>query len=249
MSRSLPWTPEELERLLDLHKGDSVYYMSDGIRPVQRFKEQGNALTPKMTAALREMQKTLNEAQGADARKLLVRVSALLGEEKSVLPEAKETWADAALADVAKLPEAEQTAWKKLFAQAQSADGAKPTAAWSREAKAAIAAVGDEAFRNSVVRWFGLVTMPAMITTHTVYNGRTYDQQHSSGSDRNIGLLKGLAWMCADQTGTEVARALAKLIEAGLKKTARSRPLGRPRCQCRNLGVGLKWIAARRWGN
>ena len=33
-----------------------------------------------------------------------------------------------------------------------------------------------------------------------------------------MSLLKGLAWMCADFKETEVARALAKLIEAGLRK-------------------------------
>ncbi len=219
MARNLPWTTGDLEHLLELRRDAQVYFIGDVLRPIQYYKTQGNALTPKMTEILRVMQTTADNEAGADARKMLVRINALLGEEKSVLPEAGEAWADAALADNEKLLGAEQTAWKKLFAQAQDSEAGKPSAAWSKEARTCIAGVGEEAFRQSVVRWFGLVTMPAMKTLrHEYEGGRVYEHQVSSGSDRNINILKGLAWMCADRTETEVARALAKLIEAGLKK-------------------------------
>ena len=218
-ARDLPWTADEMEALLQTRRDSRVYYMGDVLRPIQRYIGRKNALTPKMREFLRFMQARADQEKGADARKIIARISVLLGEEKSALPEAGETWADAALADIAKLPEAEQTAWKKLFAQAQDSETAKPSAAWSKAAKECIAEAGAENFRKSVARWFGLVTVPAMKTLrHEYENGRVYEHQISSGSDRNVNILKGLAWMCADRTEAEIARALAKLVEAGVKK-------------------------------
>ena len=218
-ARDLPWTTDELERLLETRRDSRVYFLGDVLPPVQRFVAQKNALTPKMTEILRQMQATADQEKSADARKIIARIGVLLGEEKSVLPEAGETWADAALADIAKLPEAEQTAWKKLFAQAQDCETAKPSPAWSKAARERLAEVGAESFRQFIAKWFGLVAVPAMRTNRQEFEGgRIYEHQVSSGSDRNISILKGLAWMCADRTEADIARALAKLIEAGVKK-------------------------------
>ena len=218
-ARDLPWTTDELERLLETRRNSRVYFMGDILRPIQRFVAQKNAMTPKMTEILRQMLATADQEKNADARKMTARISALFGEEKAALPEAGETWADAALADIAKLPEVEQTAWKKLFTQAQDAETVKPSLAWSKAAKVCAAEVGAESFRRCVARWFGLVTVPAMKTLRHEYpNGGAYETHVSSGSDRNVNILKGLAWMCADRTEAEIARALAKMVEAGLKK-------------------------------
>ncbi|HZT42973.1 MAG TPA: hypothetical protein VFA07_12465 [Chthonomonadaceae bacterium] len=53
-ARSLPWTAEELEQLLAC-SGHRDYRWSGVLRPVQRFVEQGNSLTPAMKAALSTM--------------------------------------------------------------------------------------------------------------------------------------------------------------------------------------------------
>jgi hypothetical protein len=220
LAHNLPWTATDLERLLAcIHEKEYFTYgWSSELRPVQRFLEQGNRLTPAMETALRAMRTSLQTLQNADARKLHARLSELLGETKSALPDAGETWADAALADVGALPQETQAAWKRLFAQAQDSENARPTSAWRKESKACIAAVGEEPFREHVVRWFTAVTAPPMQTLRHEYNGRVYETHQSGGSDRNISLLKGLAWMCADRTETEVARALARLTEVCLKK-------------------------------
>src|SRR5207253_1086225 len=111
---------------------------------------------------------------------------ALLGEDKAALPDAGETWTDLALADVFALPEEQQMAWKRLFAHAQDSDSAKPTSAWRKECKACVAAVGEEAFREQIARWFGVVTAPPMKTLQHEYRGRVYETRQSAGSDRNI---------------------------------------------------------------
>ncbi|HLK58812.1 MAG TPA: hypothetical protein VKU00_19725, partial [Chthonomonadaceae bacterium] len=115
-ARSLPWTAADLERLLAYQDKLYSFQWGNALRPVQRFVEQGNRLTPGMEAALRFMQKLLKHEMGsADARKVSVRISTLLGEDRAALPDAGEAWAELARADVAALPEEKQAAWKRLF--------------------------------------------------------------------------------------------------------------------------------------
>ncbi len=219
-ARNLPWTVADLESLVATTASVN-YWGSDWdafLRPLQRYVEQGNALTPAMEEALRGYAKALKDAPGAHIRKIQARIGALLGEDEAVLPDPGETWSDAAIADLTRMPEETQRAWKRLFAQAQKSDSAKPTPAWRKEAQSRVAAIGDDTFRASIARWFGAVNVPRMETVQHEHEGRTWENQQSTGSDRNISLLKGLAWCCADRTETDVARALAKLPEGCLKK-------------------------------
>jgi hypothetical protein len=222
LARDLPWTPGNLEWLLaeSEQQNFDIGEWSDILRHIQRFQERGNHLTPPMDTSLRTMRRTLNHRYGsrADMRKRSVWISELLGEGKSALPNAGEAWSDAALADVAALPQEQQTAWKRLFAHAQIPEAAKPTAAWRKKAKACVAAVGEEAFWEHVARWFAAVNAPSVEATRHTYSGYTYAKRQIQGSDWNISLLRGLAWLCADRTETEVVRALAKLTENCLKK-------------------------------
>src|SRR5262249_43657243 len=158
------------------------------LRPIQRFLEQGHPLTTVMEKELRAARTAMQQIQSADARKLHARLSGLLGEEKSALPDAGETWADAALADIAALPQEKQAAWKRLLAQALDSEASKPTPSWRKEAKACIASVGGEDFREHIVRWFGLVTSPPMKTARYQYGEQVYERQEPGGSDRNISL-------------------------------------------------------------
>src|SRR5205085_1067185 len=94
-ARALPWTVMDLENLLTNKEigGLRSHHAGGILRPLQRFVDQGNRLTPVMEQAIRALQGRLISSQGAEDRKLLIRVNALLGAEKSVLPTAGETWA------------------------------------------------------------------------------------------------------------------------------------------------------------
>lgn len=210
-ARALPWTSDMLERLLAVSESHGPYQGDWGgvLRQVQRFVEQGNALTPKMRSILGSMQASPQGAQSADGRKFALKIGALLGDDMSALPAAGEAWADVAIADVAAMSETAQAAWKRLFGHAQNSESAKPNAAWRKEAKACVSAVGKEEFGENVTRWFGEVTTPAQPTG-------TYG--HNAVTERNISLLKGLAWICADQPDVRVARGLSRLLEGSLKK-------------------------------
>jgi hypothetical protein len=68
-ARALPWTEADLERLLT-HIPQRIYnYYSDNwsgaLRPVQRFVDQGNPLTPTLEKTLRAMQQKLAQAHDA----------------------------------------------------------------------------------------------------------------------------------------------------------------------------------------
>src|SRR5262249_47187265 len=55
------------------------------------------------------------------------------------------------------------------------------------------------------------------VRQHT-YAGQTYDIPEAQVSDRNVSLLKGLAWCCGGRSEPELARALARLADGALEK-------------------------------
>ena len=212
IGRTLPWNETQLERLLQIGNSSDSEHL---LRQVEDYQKRCSTLTPKMTAELHRILAVLNRYSNVSTRKMIPRFMKLLGEGRSVLPQAGEPWADASLAELAALPVAEQTGWRMLFAQAQDCEAAKPSATWRKAARDCIESVGDESFRRSIVRWFHLVTLPPL---EPPYVNAAPNYSGSRASDRNITLLKGLAWMCADRTDTETARSLAKLVETGVRK-------------------------------
>lgn len=219
-ARHLPWTEADLQRIMDCF-ADENYWGTDWdafLMPLQNFVNQGNALTKSLEGALRFQARKLIGAPGAHIRKIQAIIGGLLGEDKELLPDAVEPWAETAVADLAQMPSETQSAWKRLLAHVVNSDSSKPTTAWRKAGRECVAAVGEEAFRTGIVRWFGAVTVPPMGTMHYQDGGRNWDIQQSTGSDRNISLLKGLAWLCADRAEADIARALAKLIEACIRK-------------------------------
>jgi hypothetical protein len=223
LARNLPWTALDLERVVAMVSGAGVHDVLSSrwptfVRQVRRFQDAGNDLTPTLRDALRAKHDRLATVQSADARKARSALAELLGAEAtSTMPDPGEVWADRALADLTSLPDAEQTVWRQLFGHLQTADGGKPTRDWQQKAAARIAAVGS-GFVPFTVRWMEAVTTPPVISQTHTYGQHTYTSHTSGGSDKNISLLKGLAWTCAARTEPEVARALAKMTEGCLKK-------------------------------
>ena len=220
IAQDLPWTTDDLERLLKHSLGGS-YWRNDWdtvIRLVHRFVEQGQPLTIGMEESLQALSKQLENAPRPDLHKLRGRVQKALGEDNAVMPDLGEAWSGAALADIGRLPLEEQMAWKRLFAHAQTSEKAKCAPAWRKAARVCIDTVGIDRFRAAITHWFPLVTVPSMKTVEQEDHGRIWTFQQSSGSDRNVDLLKGLAWMCADRSESDVARALASLVEGCLRK-------------------------------
>jgi hypothetical protein len=116
----------------------------------------------------------------------------LIGTERLALPYAGDRWAAMASADIAALSTEEQTHWKRLFAYVEDCEGGKPTSAWRKHGQSLVAAVGEETFQTYTARWLSAVTPPPPPPSGA------YEPFPSSGTQRNISLLKGMTWLCVD---------------------------------------------------
>jgi hypothetical protein len=218
MQRNLPFTAADLERILKTVSSQSYpHRWSSIIRQVRRFVDSGSEMTPGIREHLVKMRRS-NEYNDAETRKAHVALDELLGNQrKGARPDAGETWSDLARADLDAMAPALQVAWECLFHLLQTAEGSKPTRQFEASVKPLVQVIGDS-FVPHVVKWFQAVSTPPLKTHRQTYGARTIEYVTPTFSDRNVSFLKGLAWSCAGRPETEVARALARLVEGCLKK-------------------------------
>ena len=141
-ARDLPWTQPDLEQMLKLLVATPGYALrswSNTSRLIERFLEEGNALTPQMARSIRALCARLLQQRSMETREMAERFRRTLGED-SLLPDPGETWADAACADICALPAEAKLAWGQILACAQKSDAGKPTNAWRKTAAGSRAA-------------------------------------------------------------------------------------------------------------
>ena len=159
-----------------------------------------------------------------NASKKVIKINEILGETNNgLMPDAfDEPWVVDVNSHLSAAPVAEQTAWKRLFAHTQFGDRSKPTKRWIATASEYANTIGTP-FVLCLARWLSLVVLPEPVPVSEgkrVYGNSfvIYRDTLRPISDRNIGILKGLAWSCAGRTEPEVARALEKMTVACLAK-------------------------------
>lgn len=207
---SISSTAEDIEILLT-HPGRTLSCAWKGeIRLVEQFVKSGGVLPVAARDVLKRRQQAYSASYRTDERKLCMTLTRLLGEERLFLPNSGSVWGAMAITDMALLSPEEQTHWKRLFAHAEDCDTARPTSLWRQEGKALVAKVGAEAFLTHVLRWFSAVAPPPP--------PGSYSEAWNSGVTRNISILRGLAWLCAESAHPDIVRALAKLSVNCLKK-------------------------------
>ena len=138
-------------------------------------------------------------------KKSLQRVETMLEGKAAGVPDDGEPWAAAIRKDVAAMPSTVRKHWLALLENAPKGTTAKPTVKWKEKADKLLAAVGPEVFAQQVEQWFRLV---GMNTTERI-------------KDRNATMLRALIWYCGLVKGEAVCRALANVIEGGLRKLPR----------------------------
>ena len=94
------------------------------------------------------------------ARKVAERLQALISGGPQVNIQPGEAWSDAALADLKKLKSKSNTPGMTLLIHCQSGGKGKLTDKWAKAARPLIDAVGFDAFKQHVLRWFPLVDKP-----------------------------------------------------------------------------------------
>ena len=142
-----------------------------------------------------------------------IHLKRLLGLASWVPVPPDEVWSEAAIADVDGLDESSKSRWIALLKHSGSGSGSHPSAKWIATSHKLLDAVGRDAFKAIVLRWFPLVDKPNLKNLDN-QNGR-----HTlSISDSSMDTLRGLAWCCSLQQDKELARALCALGISAYKK-------------------------------
>ncbi|CAM3387289.1 DUF4132 domain-containing protein [Stackebrandtia soli] len=122
-----------------------------------------------------------------------------------------EPWAEQANADLETLGED----WTALVRHARTATTAKPSAKWTKQTNALIAAIGDDQVRGHVVEWLRTLNKPRTyevnITQYELPYNTTFDPY-------NANILRGLVWMLALLPHHDTATRLGEIVELALRK-------------------------------
>ncbi len=164
-------------------------------------------LTPTLKEPVIQLHATMKEWEWwAGYKKSVFRLAALLSGSASVpdaaLPEAGEGWADALREDVTAMKPAERKAWLALLANIPKSTVAKPTAKWKSSAMDLLKTIGEEEFAVHTEKWFALVGL----------------RIQSRINERNGLILRSLVWYASLLRGETICRALANIVEGGLRK-------------------------------
>ncbi len=172
------------------------------------------------------------------------RIDGLVGTTPEVRILPGEPWADAALAELAALPPARQTAWAALLAHCGiGATAGKPTGKWMKEAMHLLQTVVPfSEFKECMLRWMPLIERPRTRSLYADYppsmfgNHLPPDYCQHLLSETNADLLKGLAWCAGLHADRDLARTLTALALAGYRKIAGHGP--------RSLKIGNACVTA-----
>jgi hypothetical protein len=183
-----------------------------GLPALERYIAAGGRVTDTLRASISDMRVHVAACCPAGEPEYIVRLGALLGETVSpVEPRPGELWSDTALRDLQTMPVETREAWQAVFAVAGAVPDGNRSRTWQKSAAKAREQIDDAEFYDRVCAWFEQVTTPPQ-PPPSLQNYPRF------GSQYNITLLKGLAWMCAGAEEPRVARALAALVTGTLKK-------------------------------
>ena len=142
---------------------------------------------------------------------LAERVGKLPGIIREYQPEPGLAWADRVISDLEAMTPEARLAWGKILAHTASAESAKPSAKWLAEAARRREAIGASDVTQYIAVWLNL-TAPPPAFEETMPHRPRYLRRDVS--ERNIVLLKGLAWYASLCPTPEMARAVGHLTSA-----------------------------------
>ena len=258
LRRDLPYTAEPLERILSaaIDKGEYYGHWSLMLKVAQRYAKK-SALTPGLRHRLQQMHDGCRN-YGVEGRKFKAQIAELLGVPS--LPDAGTTWADAALVEIAGMDTEVQAAWSALFAHVGTAESGKPSAKWLASGETHRAVIGTDDFTRRVTDWMNKVSPPpplevtapkyptgddlvadpgAIVKYHDASQAYYAQVNEYLGriSEKNIAILKGLAWYAADIASADLARGIGANDGGRFPQYPRARGVGFTRGQRRNLGT------------
>lgn len=167
----------------------------------------GQAADERTSQALLSFRERMARDVSPANRRLVRRLDELLALKSSFPLERGDPWADAAIADLEKLPKEKHPRWVELLNQAAAANGSKATQKWLKRADELSRAVGRDSFRKLVPSWLRLVGRPRKNPADREILGR----DPTLMAEQNENGVKGLVWFCIPFDDPKVSAALGEL--------------------------------------
>src|SRR5262249_45052028 len=123
------------------------------IRTVEFFAKDGGQIE-KVAQELKWLRQYVGMRQ---LKKLGERLDRALGVQPEVQIEPGEAWSDVALADLGRMKRRVRQAWDALLLHCQAGGRGKYSELWRTEAMPLLDAVGFDALKEHLLRWFPLV--------------------------------------------------------------------------------------------
>ncbi|MGK7890314.1 MAG: DUF4132 domain-containing protein [Leptolyngbyaceae cyanobacterium] len=231
LNRKLPFTEAQVIQWITAFCGEhgNWWRWSSPITKLVRYYLADHEPSPELLRHIEQMCSAL-DGLGRDERKYAAQLRQLTSTQKKTLPiRPGEAWSDRALEQLEGLSEAARSPWLELMTDCSVVSGGKPTATWLKKQYKHRTTIGLETFNSYLLEWFVLADQPRTQTLQDWRGGE--DCFH----DQNADILKGLVWLCADQTDVDLARGLGKLTVSAYRKV----PGVGPRCV--KLGNACVW--------
>jgi len=196
LRRSLPFTPEQIERMVELGADPSYYFPFASVLSLA----ESLPMTPALADALRRMHTARVLADGAVEGHTAIkrRIEALLHPKQPGSPfDAAGAWSTRIASEVT-------PAWRALLEAGSEISGREPSRKWREAAAQRVAAIGRGQFRETALRWLELGPTP----------GESNFQTSLEESDYQRGLL----WSLTEFSDAETCAGVARFTEQCLRK-------------------------------
>jgi hypothetical protein len=184
-----------------------------------------NPLTEKLKEKIIELADAVSQNNQKEIRRKAETLREIVGLSNNKIPiKSGEAWSDAAIEDISSLSSDKQSIWILLLNECEKANGAKPSAKWTKSANAFLDKISFDEFKSRVLKWFPLADKPR--TARIEIWSQWSPDPNLMLNDTNADILKGLVWLCGLREDKEIARALTNLAISTYKKV----PMIGPRC-------------------
>ncbi|NEQ97130.1 MAG: DUF4132 domain-containing protein [Cyanothece sp. SIO2G6] len=231
VNRKLPFTePQVLEWLMTFCNEQRVQWRWGApVTKLVRYYLSDHEPTSELLDQVEQMCRILERFGGPD-RKYAAQLRQLTAtQQKTLSIRPGEAWSDRALQQLDSLPENERSPWIDLITGCSIVSGSKPAATWLKKQLSYRDTIGLDRFNAYLLEWFALADQPRTQPLRDWRGGEDFFH------DQNADILKGLVWLCADQTDAELARGLSQLTVSAYRKLPGIGP------RCVKLGNACVW--------
>ncbi len=195
LRRKLPFTPEQILRLLHLSATGSYYFpYLQVLRLVSSLP-----MTPEIRQALEALRRNRFLQPGEYMTDVARRVDQMLAPRDVAEFKPAGPWSQAIAAEVT--PE-----WREVLGAGAAISGATASGKWRQAAGKRAEAIGREAFRATALRWLAVGPSPGVADQQVPIPESEYQ--------------RGLLWSLAAFNDAEMCSAVARFAEQSLRKIA-----------------------------